>query len=109
MLTLKGKREFQKVFECGKWITPRGSHLRIRALRTVGFRFGFVAPKKIGCAVVRNRLRRQFREILRLGMETHNWNGHFVVFLTKELIDYDFQEKRRMLLDLLAPFAGSSV
>jgi len=109
MLTLKGKKEFQKVFECGKWISPRGSHLRIRAWRTAEFRFGFVAPRKVGCAVARNRLRRQFREILRNGLDAYGWGGHFVIFLSKELIDYDFQEKKQMLLDMLSPFAGGQV
>jgi ribonuclease P protein component len=43
-------------------------------------RFGFITSKKVGDAVIRNRLRRQFREIVRINISNAT-NGFDVVFV----------------------------
>ena len=65
--TIKSKREFEKVFSGGK----RVNHRLVRAcvLRTDEGGFGkvaFVAPKRLGNAVYRNRCKRVLREAARL-------------------------------------------
>ena len=67
METIKSKREFEKVFSGGK----RVNHRLVRAcvLRTDEGGFGkvaFVAPKRLGNAVYRNRGKRVLREAARL-------------------------------------------
>ena len=67
METIKSKREFEKVFSGGK----RVNHRLVRAcvLRTDEGGFGkvaFVAPKRLGNAVYRNRCKRVLREAARL-------------------------------------------
>lgn len=54
----------------GQGTTQRGRYLVLGALRLKeeqAFRAGFVTPKHIGGAVVRNRVRRRLRDIVRNG------------------------------------------
>jgi len=65
-LRLKRVGEFERVRKCGK--TVRGGLLTLGALRLEeeqSFRVGFVTSRRIGGAVVRNRVRRRLREIVR--------------------------------------------
>ncbi|HEY3602821.1 MAG TPA: ribonuclease P protein component [Chthoniobacterales bacterium] len=63
---LKLAREFERVRNEGH--TLRGSLLTLGALHVPGeknFRVGFVTSRRIGAAVIRNRVRRRLREIVR--------------------------------------------
>lgn len=63
---LKLSREFERVRNEGH--TLRGSLLTLGALHVPGeknFRVGFVTSRRIGAAVIRNRVRRRLREIVR--------------------------------------------
>ena len=66
MKTIKSKRDFEKVFSRGKRFNS--SLLRIRVARHdeggTG-RVAFVAPKRLGNAVFRNRCKRVLREAAR--------------------------------------------
>ena len=65
METIKSKRDFEKVFTCGR----RHNHPLVRSsVLSVGDRYGrvaFVAPKRLGNAVFRNRCKRVLREAAR--------------------------------------------
>ncbi|MGY6551158.1 MAG: ribonuclease P protein component [Erythrobacter sp.] len=41
-----------------------------------GMRYGITVTKKIGNAVVRNRMKRRFRELLRAALPLHGLEGH---------------------------------
>ena len=62
---LKLSRDFDRVRNEGR--TWRGSLMLLGVLRSgeESFRVGFVTSKRVGGAVVRNRLRRRLREIVR--------------------------------------------
>ena len=67
MKTIKSKRDFERVFSSGKRLN--GSLLRIRMARVdegVPGRVAFVAAKRLGNAVFRNRCKRVLREAARL-------------------------------------------
>jgi ribonuclease P protein component len=68
-LRLRRKEDFAKVFKYGK---AAANHQFVVYVRTSPiaeqFRFGVSASKKVGNAVVRNRMRRRVKEIVR-GME----------------------------------------
>ena len=66
MKTIKSKRDFERVFSSGKRLN--GSLLRIRMARVdegVPGRVAFVAAKRLGNAVFRNRCKRVLREAAR--------------------------------------------
>jgi ribonuclease P protein component len=64
---LKRRADFDRVFRRGVAVT--GRLVVVRAVRGGGAktRVGFAVGRQIGGAVVRNRLRRRWREIVRLG------------------------------------------
>ncbi len=62
--SLKGDRAFQRL---RKGQAGHGKYLSVRVLpsRQIGIRLGVVASKKVGNAVVRNRVRRRLKEAFR--------------------------------------------
>lgn len=64
---LRSNREFQRVYRVGKsWAHPLAA---LHAMPQPGEqRFGISVSKKVGNAVVRNRVRRRIREILRAAL-----------------------------------------
>jgi len=52
--------------------------------------FGFTVSKKIGNAVIRNRAKRLFKEIVRLNIEKFNFSFRFVFNAKKKIKEIDF-------------------
>ena len=82
MEILKKNKEFQRVYRRG---VSAGDEVLVVFLlpnRAGKVRFGFSVSKKVGKAVVRNRVRRVLREICRLN---ENWfpTGHDVVIMAR--------------------------
>ncbi len=72
--------------------------LRARVNGTDTTRFGFSVSKRIGNAVVRNRLKRRLRELVR---QMHISNGWDIVFIARApLAHATYQETRRAVEDL---------
>ena len=65
LVTLKKNYEFQFVFRKGKRIACGHFSLIVAPCRKNYAKFGIVISKKIGKAVVRNKKRRQIKEILK--------------------------------------------
>jgi ribonuclease P protein component len=63
--TLRRRRDFQAVFERGRAFGDRLLVLRSLPNNLDHSRYGFVTSKRIGNAVVRNRVRRRLREAMR--------------------------------------------
>ncbi|RJE47358.1 MULTISPECIES: ribonuclease P protein component [unclassified Dehalobacter] len=63
---LKNKADFQSVFTNGKSYTSR--QVVIYIFRGNNKKFGFIASKKVGNAVKRNRAKRLMREAVRLNI-----------------------------------------
>lgn len=77
---LRGRRNFQRLFLNSTLITSPLVKLRFATYfnTNTGIRVGFVAPKKLGNAVKRNRTKRLLREAYRL-------NQHILDGLTEQL------------------------
>ena len=73
--------------------------LRILANNEAETRFGFTATRRIGNAVVRNRLRRRLKEILRVAPVKAGWDLVFIV--RKNSVDASFESMKWAVYNLL--------
>ncbi|KTB48435.1 ribonuclease P protein component [Dehalogenimonas alkenigignens] len=62
---LRRREDFQRVLSAGRSKSDSLLILKTAPGSTESSRIGIVTSKKLGCAVVRNRVRRRLREILR--------------------------------------------
>lgn len=99
-LRLRQRKDFDNVFSHGRaWSGPL---LVIRSMpNELGHnRYGFVTSKRLGGAVVRNRVRRRLREIVRECPETA---GHDVVLSAKTTApDASFDDLRLAVVELFS-------
>ncbi len=68
--------------------------------RTATNRVGVTVSKKIGCAVVRNRVRRRLREVYRLNEDAFFCGWDIVVVARRRCVDADFSDLCRAYLSL---------
>jgi ribonuclease P protein component len=98
-LRLRRRRDFDAVFGRG-----RAWHNELLVLRALPNslehnRYGFVTPKRLGGAVVRNRLRRRLRESIRVLPTRCGWD--VVVSPKAPATAANFQQLNRAVVDLL--------
>ncbi len=100
MNSLKKNREFTRVYSKGKSYAT--SNLVLYSLLN-GFsenRVGFSISKKIGKAVVRNKLKRRLKEIIRL--EDNLKKGYDLVFIArKPIVELDYRRLKKDVVKLL--------
>ncbi len=83
-----------------------GFVLLTRANQGHGLRFGITVTKKVGNAVVRNRIKRRFRELLRAALPTQGLADHDHVLIGRDgAIERDFA---RMQLELSHALAAAA-
>lgn len=86
LLSLKGDRAFQRLRK-GK--AGRGRYVSAKWLPAPELRVGIVVSKKVGKAVVRNKVKRRLREILR---RLHLPKAHLLLVATPEAREAGFAE-----------------
>ena len=98
-MRLTKSRDFAAARREGKSWANNTLVLIARRTDADGCRFGFSVSKRVGNAVVRNRVKRRLREIARTGVapriEGGGWD--FVVIARKDAADADYQRLNRSL------------
>lgn len=97
MISLTKKKDFDSIFANGRWITPRNSEVKIRAQGGSVLEVAIAIPRKSGNAVLRNKARRQVRELLRYFEGNLGLRGQFVLFLQKKFVEDEFVRKKAEL------------
>jgi len=100
IITIKNNQHFRRIFARG---TPRvGPALVIYSLEGEEgkTRFGFTVSKKVGKAVVRNRLRRVLKEICRLHPEAFRRGTDYVIVARPRAAKLSYRELEEELLAL---------
>ena len=91
----------------GLRVAKPGFVLLARPNGAAAIRFGITVTKKIGNAVVRNRMKRRFRELLRAALPHAGLTGHDHVLIGREGgVERDFTALRAELDDALARAAA---
>ncbi len=81
---MKKRKQFLHVAEKGTKVITSGMIVQVCATKIPGVRIGFTVTKKVGCAVVRNRIRRRLREVVRLSSDITKLDGYDLVFIGRK-------------------------
>ena len=99
--TLQKNYEFQRVYGRGKYASSKTLVVYVLPNRTGICRLGMTTSKKVGNAVIRNRMRRLIRENLRTLYPLLPNNKDIVVVVRKGDLDIGLLSVRKELLSIL--------
>lgn len=98
---LRKNMEFKKVYSGGKNYWNRNLILYIRKNKLDESRYGITITKKIGNAVVRNKIRRRIKEVYRLNLYRIK-NGYDLIFIPKKnVVDLPYKELESAVIHIL--------
>ncbi|WP_037286100.1 ribonuclease P protein component [Saccharibacillus sacchari] len=101
-LRLRNRAEFTRVYRHGKSFANRQLVLYWFHKRDVDqFRMGVSVSKKVGNAVVRNRIRRLMKEIVRHHADEIADHVDLVFIIRKGAVDMDYKELEKSVLHVL--------
>ncbi len=98
---LGSNRDFQKVYQDGRSIAGRYLVLYWRKNEKDQAMVGFAAGKKLGPAVIRNRLKRIMREAWRLHPEKRPTGYDLILVARKSLVGKTFFEAEKGMMEVL--------
>jgi len=100
-------QDFRRVYERGsRFSTPLFAAFCVREEENPGARIGFTVPRKLGSAVVRNRLKRRFREAVRVGLDRLNPQCSIVINPRLKALDAPLPELQREVDRLFQQCSG---
>ena len=89
-IIIRNKFEFNRVYSKGRSYVNHFMIIHIINSDTVRGKVGFAVGKKIGNAVVRNRIKRLMREAYRLNQHEISQNVSMILIARKPLVDVKF-------------------
>ena len=98
--SLKLNHLFRRLYTNGRSGVNRYMVIYYRKNGTAGNRVGITVSKKLGNAVVRNRVRRRLREIYRLNEQKFQCGYDFVVVARKRAVHAEFSQLCEAYLSL---------
>lgn len=101
IISLKKNKDFKLTFKYGKKVVMSCMVFYYKTNNLGVSRFGFTASKKIGNAVVRNRVRRLFKEACRLNLEKLPLNYDYVLVARKNATRLKCQQVAECLVTAL--------
>lgn len=93
---LKSKKSFQVVYGKGRTVVDGMSVFYILSGQGESLQMGFAVGKKLGCAVVRNRVKRMMREVFRLHQAELKKGYHIVWVARRKLTKADYKTFERV-------------
>lgn len=97
---LRKNSQFQQVYHRGKSYSNRYMALYVFPQQLPGNRVGFAAGKRLGNAVMRNRIKRLLREAYRLQQSKIKEGAQLLLMGRKALAEEKYETAERALLDL---------
>lgn len=98
---VKKNRDFQRAYARGVSAADRCLILFVRRNKEQEKRFGFSVSKKVGKAVVRNRVKRLLKEACRKNLDCFPDGRDYIIIAKKEVLEEDFHSLTQKILKLL--------
>lgn len=98
---IKESRDFALTIKKGKAYRNDSYVLHIAQNNLPYTRVGVSVSTKIGCAVVRNRVKRQIRAIVDSLIDYDKQSFDIVIIARKSFLDVDFHDNKSLLSELL--------
>ena len=99
---LKKRKDFQRVFDRGRFINSDLISVRFLANRTDDTRVGFIVSKKVSkMAVLRNKVKRMLREIIRENMVRIKKGFDMIITAKSGISKVQLEEVTDVLKELL--------
>jgi ribonuclease P protein component len=97
---LNKPEQFKAVYNQGNTQVDRFLVLKSLPNRLEYFRYGISINKRVGKAVVRNRIKRKLKEILRLGNLSAGWD--IVLIVRNPAAESDYKQLEKSVVGLLS-------
>lgn len=101
MNVLKNNRDFNRIIEEKVSVKNNYFVIYFEKNNTIRSHFGISVGKKIGNAVVRNKIKRQIRNIIDKNKKYYSNGIDYIIIVRKSCLNLSFLEKENYLVNLL--------
>lgn len=103
---IKKQEEINNVIKTGNLSKNKFFYIYNKERDSKYYRFCICVSKKLGNAVVRNKNKRQIKEIIDKSNLVFKSNMDYVIILRKEISNVSYEDKKKYLLELLCKLEG---
>ena len=103
---IKKKEEIDNIIKTGNLSKNKYFFIYNKERDPKYYRFCICVSKKLGNAVIRNKNKRQIKDIIDKSNLVFKSNMDYVIILRKEISNISYEEKKKYLLDILCKLEG---
>lgn len=99
---IKRKDEINQVIKSKNQIKNKFYYIYYKENNYGKYRFCICVSKKLGNAVIRNKIKRQVKDIIDKGNLVFKRNVDYVIIISKEINNVDFNSRKENLINLIS-------
>jgi ribonuclease P protein component len=105
---IKKQDEINNIIKTGNLYKNKYFYIYNKERNQKYYRFCICVSKKLGNAVVRNKNKRQIKEIIDKSNLVFKSNMDYVIILRKEISNISYENKKKYLLEILCKLEGET-
>lgn len=98
---LRKRYQFQYIYRSGKFVSEKAVTLHYASSKNKDIKVGFAVTKKIGHAILRNKIRRRLREIVRKYLPNLKQNYNIIIVAKEQIVQTQFNDLELQIVNLL--------
>ncbi len=98
---VKKHSDFDDIIQNGHYKKNKGYIIYNKVNELEYTRWGIAVGKKIGDAHIRNKVKRQVREIVSNNKKLFKNNKDYIIIVKKSVLEMDFEEMTKLLVELV--------